>query len=83
MGGHDPAADVSTLKAMHDALMQHLRETRAAYYAGMPGVTHEDMANAARRVLEVRRMLERATGRPVTTKVTKEAVASLLRSGLQ
>ncbi len=82
MGGRDEAA-VKTLRAMHDTLMTHLRETRAAYYAGMPGVTHEDMAAAARRVLEVRQMLERASGRLVTTKVTKEAIAALLRGSLR
>ena len=82
MGSRDDAA-IRTLQTMHETLLQHLRETRAAYYAGMPGVTHEDMASAARRVLEVRRMLERATGRPATTKVTKEAIATLLRSSLR
>ena len=81
MGGRDVAA-VKTLQTMHDTLLRHLRETRAACYAGMPGVTHDDMA-AARRVLEMRRMLERTTGRAVMTTVSKEAIATLLRGSLR
>jgi hypothetical protein len=67
---------------MHDTLLRHLRDIRSAHYAGVPAVTYDDMASAARRVLEVRRLLERATGRTVTTKVTKAAVATLLRGEL-
>ena len=81
MAGRDEAT-VKTPQTIHDTLLRHLREIKADYYAGMPGVTHDDMA-AARRVLEVRRMLERTTGRAVTTTVSKEAIATLLGGSLR
>lgn len=56
-----------------------LRQWKLAYYAQMPGVTYDDMAAAARRLLEARAAYERATGRPVRTKVTAQAIANLLR----
>lgn len=71
-----------TTRLVLDTLDRHLRQTKAAYYAGMPGVTYDDMAAAAERLLRMRRAYEQASGRPVTTKVTKAAVSTLLRSGL-
>ena len=41
------------------------------------------MAAAARRVLEVRQRIEQASGRPITTKVSRAAIATLLRSSLR
>ena len=67
---------------MRDTLLRHLRDIRSAQYLSVPAVTYDDMAAAARRELEVRWLLERATGRTVTTKVTKAAVATLLRGDL-
>lgn len=67
-----------TIKTLTDAL----KATKAAYYKGTPGVTYEDMRDAAARLLTFRGLYERATGRPVRSKATPKAVASLLRSSL-
>jgi hypothetical protein len=69
-----------TTKLLHSTLERQAKQTKAAYYAGIPGVTYEDMSAAARRLLEMRVAIEKATGRPVRTKVTKASVATLLRS---
>ncbi len=45
----------------------------------MPGVSYDDMAAAAKRLLDMRAAYERASGRPVRTKATPAAIASLLR----
>jgi hypothetical protein len=62
-------------------LLDHMRQTRAAYQRGVPGVTYDDMRAAAERVLRMRVSVERASGRQVTTKVTTAAIAHLLRAG--
>lgn len=67
-------------KIILQTLENQVRQTKAAYYSGMNGVTYEDMAAAARRLLRMRISYERASGRKVSTKITKQAVASLLRS---
>lgn len=67
-------------KSLLAILEQQVRDTKRAYNAGTPGVTYDDMAASARRLLEMRACVERATGRPVKTKITKLAIASVLRS---
>lgn len=67
-------------RAILDVLMKHLRDMKAAYYRGTPGVTYDDMVAAAERVLRMRAAYERASGRPVRTVVSKAAVANLLRN---
>src|SRR5688500_1321046 len=69
----------ATLLSLLPVLERHLADTKRAYHNGMPGVTYEDMARAAERLLRVRQMYEEATGRPVRTQITKQAIASLLR----
>ena len=81
-GGRGEAA-MGTLRAMHHTLPQLLGEVREAHHARMRGVSYEDTVAAALRVLCVRRMLERATGRPETTEVTTDAIATLLPRRLQ
>lgn len=61
-------------------LTEHLRQTKRAYYSGMTGVTYDDMAAAARRLLDARGNYERATGRKVTSKPTQAQVSNLLRT---
>lgn len=75
-----PQSTTSPIVALLDTLERHVKETKAAYYRGVPGVTYEDMAAAARRLIEMRAVVERSTGRKVTSKPTKLAIASLLRS---
>lgn len=69
-----------TIKLLLTTLESQVRQTKAAYYSAVPGVTYDDMAAAARRLLEMRAVVERATGRKVTSKPTSLAVATLLRS---
>lgn len=69
-----------TTKAVLTTLENHVRQTRHAYTTGVPGVTYEDMAAAARRLLEMRAAFERASGRKVTSKPTKAQIAALLRA---
>lgn len=71
-----PSEQIVTLLPI---LEQHLAQWKSAYYANMPGVTYEDMAAAARRLLEMRAAYERASGRPVRTRISKKAIAELLR----
>jgi hypothetical protein len=78
MKGHPMHPD--TTKLLLTTLENQVRQTKAAYYRNMPGVTYDDMAGAARRLLEMRVAYERASGRPVKTKVTKKAIATLLRA---
>lgn len=61
-------------------LERHVKQTKDAYYRGVPGVTYEDMAASARRLLEMRAAYEKASGRRVTSKPTKVAISTLLRS---
>lgn len=67
-------------KALIAILEQQVRDTKRAYNTGTPGVTYDDMAASARRLLEMKACIERATGRPVRTKVTSLAIASVLRA---
>lgn len=69
-----------TTKLLLQTLESQVRQTKAAYYRGVPGVTYDDMAAAARRLLEMRACYERASGRKVTSKATNKAVATLLRA---
>ena len=69
-----------TTKLLLQTLENQVRQTKAAYYSAVPGVTYDDMAAAARRLLEMRASYERASGRKVTSKVTSKAIATLLRS---
>lgn len=68
-----------SIKLLLPILETHLRQWKAAYYANTPGVTYDDMAAAARRLLEMRVAYERASGRTVKTKVTQATIASLIR----
>lgn len=68
-----------SIKDLLPILEAHLRQWKAAYYANTPGVTYDDMAAAARRLLEMRAAYERASGRPVKTRVTAKNIAALLR----
>lgn len=68
-----------TINPILAVLEQTLRETKRRYYAGTPGYTYDTMRDDARRLLHMRQVLERASGRPVRTKVTARAVADLLR----
>lgn len=69
-----------TTKLLLTTLENQVRQTKAAYYAAVPGVTYDDMADAARRLLDMRAAYERASGRKVTSKATKKAIATLLRA---
>lgn len=71
-----------TTRQLLDTLAKHVKETKAAYYAGTPGVTYEDMVGAATRLLRMRGIVERADGRKVTSAPTKSQIAILLRGGL-
>jgi hypothetical protein len=62
-----------------DTLTRHLKQTKQAYYANLPGVTYDDMAKAAERVLTFRALYERESGRKVTSQPTKKQIAALLR----
>lgn len=72
-----PMHDDSTPSVLH-VLRQHVIDTRAAYYRGVPGITYEDMAAAARRYLTMMALANQAAGRP-TQPVTTGSVARLLR----
>jgi hypothetical protein len=69
----------ATLALLLPVLEDGLRTMKAAYYRNTPGVTYDDMARAAQRLLETRAAYEAASGRPVKTKVTGAAIAALLR----
>jgi hypothetical protein len=71
----DPTPTRLLLTTMQD----HVRQTRRAYYQGMPGVTYEDMQAAARRFLEMKASIDRANGRKAAP-VTSAAIAHLLRA---
>ncbi len=71
---------MDTYRPYLDTLERHVKETKAAYYRNTPGVTYDDMAAAARRLLKMRASVERATGRPVTSTPTKAAIAAILRA---
>jgi hypothetical protein len=73
---------MDTYATLVNILTEHLRQTRKAYYASMPGVTYDDMRAAAVRVLEARANYERASGRKVTSKPTAGQVSTLLRINL-
>ena len=68
-----------TTKLLLQTLENQVRQTKAAYYSAVPGVTYDDMAAAARRLLEMRASYERASGRKVTSKVTSESIVRLIR----
>jgi hypothetical protein len=63
-----------------DVLERHVKETKDAYYRGVRGVTYEDMAGAASRLLTMRAAFERAAGRRVASAPTQAQVSRLLRS---
>ena len=67
-------------KALIETLEKHAKEMKRAYYAGTPGITYEDMAAAAKRVIEFKAYVEAATGRKVTHHATKAAIANYLRA---
>lgn len=69
----------NTTKLLLEVLENQVRQTKRAYDDGVAGVTYDDMAASARRLLEMRVAYERASGRKVTTKVSKRSIASLLR----
>lgn len=68
-----------SIKTLLPIMEQQLRDWKLAYHRGMPGVTYDDMATAARRLLEYRAAYEKASGRRVKTRVSGAAIASLLR----
>lgn len=70
------------IKLVLETLTNALRNTKAAYYRAEPGVTYEDMRDAAARLLEWRGRYEKATGRPVRSKATPKAIATLLRTNV-
>ena len=72
----------STTRELLDTLARHVRETRAAYYRGVPGVTYDDMAAAASRLLTMRGIVEAQSGRKVTSKPTKAQIAHMLRGNV-
>lgn len=72
--------DTTGVRSILDALERHMKDTRRAYMAGVAGVEYVDMASAAERVLRMRAAYERAAGRRATTRVTKGAIATLLRA---
>lgn len=73
-------SDNTTPKEVLDTLTGQLKQTRAAYYANMPGITYEDMAASAARLLRMRAVVEKMTGRPVKSDPTsKKQIAALLR----
>jgi hypothetical protein len=61
------------------ALERHLADVKKAYHQGQRGYTYDDMAAAAERVLRMRIAIEKASGRAVKTKLTRRAIADLLR----
>lgn len=69
-----------TIKLLLTTLENQVRQTKAAYYRNTPGITYDDMAAAARRLLEMRAAYEKASGRRVASKPTKKAIATLLRA---
>lgn len=73
------AMSPETLKTLVRVLDKQLQQTKHAYHTGMPGVTYEDMTAAATRLLQTRAMYERESGRPVRSKVNKQAIANLIR----
>lgn len=69
-----------TTRLLLTTLENQVRQTKAAYYRNTPGVTYDDMAAAARRLIEMRAAYEKASGRKVTSRATKKAIATLLRA---
>lgn len=69
--------DTTTL--LLNTLQDQVRQTRAAYYQGVPGVGYEDMAASARRYLSMLASVDKAAGRK-PKRVTSGAVAHLLRA---
>lgn len=67
-----------TLKDQINAATDSLNELRRAYY--QQGATYEQMAEAARKLLELRQQAEKAFMGKVRTKITPVTIASLLRS---
>jgi hypothetical protein len=60
-------------------LLKQVRDTRKAYMTGMPGVTVEDMQEAAMRYLRMRHTVLKAQGKR-SKPPTKQAVAGFLRA---
>lgn len=57
-----------------------LARTKGAYYAGVQGVTYDDMTQAASRLLSARQMYEQVSGRRVTSRVSRGAIVGLIRA---
>ncbi len=74
--------DSSNTLAILETLTRHAKQMKAAYYAGTPGVTYDDMARAAERLLTMRGIYEGQKGRKITSKPTTAQVATLLRGNL-
>lgn len=53
-----------------------LKRTKHAYQTATPGVTYEDMQEAARRLLTFRRLYEQVSGRPVRSNPGSKAQVS-------
>lgn len=68
-----------TMNPVLGVLLDQVRQTRAAYMTGVAGVTVEDMQAAARRYLEMRASFEAAKTGKRAKRITKGAVAGLLR----
>lgn len=71
--------DNTPMRLLLDTLAKQVRDTKAAYYSNVPGVTYDDMAAAAERLLRMRAMAERMSGRKVTSAPTKKQIAVMLR----
>ena len=72
--------DNTTPREVLDTLAAQLQRTKQAYYANMRGITYDDMSAAAARLLRMRAVVEKMTGRPVKSDPTsKKQIAALLR----
>lgn len=69
----------TTQQALLGTLLQHVRDTRAAYYQGINGVTYEDMQAAANRYLRMQEAYAAAKEGRKPKNITKARIAYLLR----
>ncbi len=56
-----------------------VKQTKRNYQTGKSGFTDEDVRKAAARLLTLRGMYEKESGRPVRSKPTKSQIAGLIR----
>ena len=76
-------SDNTTPRDVLDLLATQLQRTKQAYYANMPGITYDDMSASAARLLRMRAVVEKMTGRLVKSDpASKKQIAALLRGSL-